>query len=153
MSPMDIAQAYLDEAAAAVLADDWVTYRAGISLPCATVSRDGTTIIRTEAALRAGYDGIRAMLIGQGVTDYIKMVETAQFLDKDLISVSYLSHILVSGHRIMPPFRSMLDLRFEGRRWRAAGVTNGLSQNQWPPMQAEQRVSLDMLPQPEGTEP
>ncbi len=153
MNPMDIAQAYLDEAAAAVLADDWVTYRAGISLPCATVSRDGTTIIRTEAALRAGYDGIRAMLIGHRVTDYIKMAEAVQFLDKDLISGSYISHIIISGHLVMPPFRSLLDLRFDGRRWRVAAVTNGLSQTHWPLMQMEPRVSLGMLPHPEGAGP
>lgn len=153
MSPMDILQAYLDEAATAVLADDWATYRDGFSLPCAMISRDTTTIIRTEAALRAGYDSFRVLLGGQGVTDYIRMVETAQFLEKDLISGSYLSHILVSGHGIMPPFRSMLDLRSEGRRWRAAAVTNGLRQNQWPLMQAEPSVALDKLRQREGTEP
>lgn len=132
MEAAAILQAYVDEAGLAVLSGDWATYRDGISLPCAMISRDTSVIIATEADLRAGFDTFRDMLKGQNVTDYVKQVEQACFLDKDLISGYYLSHILAKGHRVIPPFRCLLDLRLEGKRWRAAALTDGLRHNHWP---------------------
>jgi hypothetical protein len=139
MRAADILQAYVNEAASAVLSDDWDTYRDGISLPCAMISRDTSVIVAKEADLRAGFDAFRAMLKGQNVTDYVKLVEHAHFLDKDLISGYYLSHILSNGRTVIPPFRCLLDLRLEGKRWRACALTDGLRHDQWPGMQPDTR--------------
>lgn len=127
-----ILQAYLDEVSAAVLADDWATYRDGISLPCAVVSHDESKVVTTEADLRAGFDSFRDTLRALKVTDYIRLVEHADRLDIDLISVSYMSHIIAGGHRVVAPYRSVMVLRLAGNRWRAASVTNGLANSRWP---------------------
>ena len=127
-----ILQSYLDEVTKAVLAGDWETYRDGVTLPCAVVSHNESKVVETEDDLRAGYDSFRATLLGQKVTDYIRLVEDASFLDRDLISGSYLTHILAGGHRILAPFKSIMVLRLVGNRWRAASVTNGLANSRWP---------------------
>ena len=136
-------QSYLDEVAKAVLAGDWETYRDGVTLPCAVVSHNESKVVETEEDLRAGYDSFRATLLGQKVTDYIRLVEDASFLDRDLISGSYLTHILAGGHRILAPFKSIMVLRLVGNRWRAASVTNGLANSRWPLIRLE-------LPETEG---
>ena len=138
-----ILQSYLDEVTKAVLAGDWETYRDGVTLPCAVVSHNESKVVETEEDLRAGYDSFRATLLGQKVTDYIRLVEDASFLDRDLISGSYLTHILAGGHRILAPFKSIMVLRLVGNRWRAASVTNGLANSRWPLIRLE-------LPETEG---
>ena len=138
-----ILQSYLDEVAQAVLSGDWETYRDGVALPCAVVSHNESKVVETENDLRAGYDSFRATLLGQKVTDYIRPVEDASFLDRDLISGSYLTHILAGGHRILAPFKSIMVLRLVGNRWRAASVTNGLANSRWPLIRLE-------LPETEG---
>lgn len=132
MGPIDILQSYLDEAADALLSGDWATYLDGISLPWFMINPSTSTVITQEADLRAEFDAFHARLKGHRVTHYLKLVDHAYFLEKDLISGYYMSHILVAGHRLIPSFRSLLDLRREGGRWRAAAMTNDLSASQWP---------------------
>lgn len=144
MEPEVILQDYLDEVSAAVLHDDWETYRSGISLPCAVISHDESKVVTTEADLRAGFDSFRDTLHALKVTDYIRLVDRAERLDRDLISGSYMSHVIAGGHRLVAPYRSIMVLRLVGNRWRAASVTNGLANSRWP------LVRLELPPNPEG---
>ena len=144
MDATTILQAYADEVAAAVLANDWDTYRDAICLPCAVISHDESKVISTEDDLRAGFDTFRATLKVQRVTDYIRLVDSALLLDPDLLSGSYVSHIIAEGHRVLKPFRSLMTLRLVGNRWRAVSVTNGLANSRWP------LVRLELPPEPQG---
>lgn len=132
-----ILQSYLDEGAAAVLQDDWPTYRDGISLPCAFISHDENKIVATEDDLRAGFNSFRATLRAQRVTDYVRLVEQASRIEGDLISGSYVSHIMAGGQRVVAPFKSLIRLRLVGNRWRATSVTNGLANSRWPLVRLE----------------
>lgn len=137
MDTAAILQDYLDEVSLAVLHDDWQTYRDGISLPCAVITHSESKIVATEDDLRAGFETFRDTLRAQRVTDYIRLVDQAARLDKDLISGSYISHIIAGGQRVVAPFRSLMTLRLVGNRWRAASVTNGLANSRWPLMRLE----------------
>lgn len=148
MDAAAILQAYLDEVSTAVLTDDWDTYREGICLPCAVVSHDESKVVATLDELRAGYDSFRLTLIAQRVTDYIRLVDQATRLDRDLISGSYVSHIIAGGHRIIAPFHSLMTLRLVGNRWRAASVTNGLANSRWPLVRLELPVVPRAAPKP-----
>lgn len=145
-----ILQTYLDEVSTAVLNNDWETYRDGICLPCAVVSHDESKVVTTEAELRAGFDSFRATLMAQRVTDYIRLVDHAARLDRDLISGAYISHIIAGGHRIVAPFRSLMTLRLVGNRWRAASVTNGLANSRWPLVRLELPPDPDLPPDAQG---
>jgi hypothetical protein len=127
-----ILQDYLDAVAKTVMEDDWPSYRDAVSLPCHVISHDESKVVSTEADLRAGFEQFRDTLRFHQVTDYIRLVESASLLDHDLISGSYISHLLARSYRILSPFRSQMTLRLQGSRWRAVSVTNGLANSRWP---------------------
>jgi hypothetical protein len=132
MDSAAILQSYLDEVSIATLRADWETYRAAIALPCAVISHDESKIISTEDDLRAGFDTFTGTLRALHVTDYIRLVEQATRLDHDLISGSYMSHLIAGGQRVLAPYRSIMTLRLVGNRWKAASITNGLANSRWP---------------------
>ena len=132
MDAPETLQAYLDEVSRTVLADDWETYRMCVALPFHIVSHDENKVVSTEDDLRAGFDQFCDTLRFNRITDYIRLVESATMLDQDLISGSYMSHLISHGQRIMPAFRSQITLQLIGNRWRAASVTNALANSRWP---------------------
>ena len=132
MEAADILQTYLDEVSLAVLADDWEAYHTRICLPCHIVSHDESKVVATIDDLKEGFDLFRNTLRIQRVTDYIRLVESATQLDRDLITGRYISHLISGSHRLMPPFRSEMTLRYVGDRWCAASVTNSLANSRWP---------------------
>ena len=141
-----ILQSYLDAVAQTVMNDDWETYRDAVSLPCHVISHNESKVVATEEDLLLGFTQFRDTLRFQRVTDYIRLVETASLLDRDLLSGGYVTHLLVRGHRILDPFRSQITLRLQGNRWRAVSVTNGLANSRWPLI----RLELPPTSEPKG---
>lgn len=127
-----IAQQYLDEAAAIVMADDWPAYTDVISRPFLLITHTGTMTFATPDEIRGIYQDFVQLLRTQHVTDYIRLVETAQQIDTDLIMADYVTHLMCGSHRIMDPVRSSISLRLEGIRWRAASITNAVASSRWP---------------------
>jgi hypothetical protein len=146
MDASDIFQVYLDMVSHAVMTDDWDTYRGTVHLPCHIVSHDESKVVETVKDLRAGFDQFSQTLRFHRVTDYIRLVEAASQLDADLISGSYVTHLVAGGQRIMPPFRSQMTLRRVGGLWRAVSVTNALANSRWPLV----RLALHPDTNPEG---
>ena len=132
MDALGILQSYLDAVSRTVLAADWEAYRMCVALPLHIVSHDENKVVSTEDDLRAGFDQFCDTLRSSRITDYIRLVESSTMLEQDLISGSYVSHLISHGQRIMPAFRSQITLRLIGNRWRAASVTNGLANSRWP---------------------
>jgi hypothetical protein len=96
--------------------------------------------VSTEETLREGFDTFRGLLKSQRVTDYIRLVESAEAPDRDLISARYVTHLIAGSLRVMDPFHSHITLRLTGNRWTAASITNALANSRWP---------LDVLRGPE----
>ncbi len=137
MDSAGILQSYLDEVSAATLRLDWEAYREAVALPCAVISHDESKVITSEDELKAGFDTFAGTLKALRVTDYIRLVEQASLLDHDLISGSYISHLIAGGQRVLAPYRSIMTLRLVGNRWKAASVTNGLANSRWPLIRRE----------------
>jgi hypothetical protein len=127
-----ILQAYLDTISTAVMANDWATYEAGMVLPFHLVTHAANISITTSEDLRAGFDTFRQTLTLQRVTDFIRLVESAKRIDKDLISGSYVTHLLSGGHRLLDPYTSQITLRRLDGTWRAASISNALANSRWP---------------------
>ncbi|SEN29498.1 hypothetical protein SAMN05216227_1010110 [Pseudorhodobacter antarcticus] len=127
-----ILQAYLDKVADAVMHDDWPRYLAAMTLPFHLVTHNGNIALTTEADLRATYDGFRQTLQVQRVTDYIRLVQTAKQIDDDLITGSYITHLLSGGQRLLDPFTSQITLRRSESVWCAVSITNALVSSRWP---------------------
>lgn len=129
-----IAQAYLDEVAAIVMADDWEAYTDVISRPFLLVTHNQTLSFATPDDIRSVYLDFRQLLQTQKVTDFIRLVESARQIDTNLISARYVTHLMSGSHRLMAPVQSSISLRLEGNRWRAASITNAVSRSRWPLM-------------------
>ncbi|RUS58699.1 hypothetical protein EGN72_17355 [Pseudorhodobacter sp. E13] len=136
-----VLQTYLDHIAQAVMVNDWDTYRAGVVMPFHLVTHSANITVSTEADLRAGFDSFRQTLVVQRVTDFIRLVESAKQVDKDLISGSYTTHLLSGGHRLLDPYTSQITLRRQDGIWRAASITNALANSRWPLLLHSQPLS------------
>lgn len=132
MQATAIAQSYLDSVADSVMTDDWESYADSISRPFLLVTHDHTLSFATPDEIRGIYDEFRLLLRTQRVTDYIRLVDTAFQIDPGLITARYVTHLMAGSHRIIDPVRSSLSLRLEGNRWRAASITNAVSNSRWP---------------------
>jgi len=133
MPTLQLLQSYLDEIGHAVMRGDWETYLNAVCLPFHFITESTSLVVASEADLRAGFDEFHQMLTLQRVTDYIRLAESAVDIDDLLISGRYVSHMITSGgHRLMPPFRSQITLRLVGNTWRAAAITNSLTNMRWP---------------------
>ncbi len=127
-----ILQTYLDTISAAVMANDWATYRAGVIMPFHLVTHTANITVSTEKDLRAGFDTFRQTLELQRVTDFIRLVESAKQVDQDLITGRYTTHLMSGGHRLLDPYTSQITLRRQDNIWRAASITNALANSRWP---------------------
>ena len=127
-----ILQTYLDEIAAAVMVGDFAAYKAGVVLPFHLVTHSANLTITTDDKLREGFEAFRAMLQAQRVTDYIRLVESSQLLDPELMTGRYVTHLISGGMRVLDPFHSQITLRFVEGRWCAASITNALANSRWP---------------------
>jgi hypothetical protein len=143
MASRAIMQVYLDEVSFAVLQNDWETYRDRIALPCAVISHDKTKIVVTEEELKEGFEEFRSTLRILRVTDYIRIVDQAIRLDEELISGTYISHVISGGQRILAPFHSAMTLRLVAGRWCAAAVCNGLANSRWPLVLHDRPTNLE----------
>jgi hypothetical protein len=132
MQATAIVQSYLDDVAAIVLHNDWEAYCDVICRPFTLITHAETLTFATPDDIRSIFDGFYNMMQSQRVTDLIRLVETAAQIDQGLISARYITHLMSGGMRIMPPTRSQINLRLEGNRWRAASITNALSNSRWP---------------------
>ena len=129
-----ILQDYLDEVGRTVMADDWDAYRLCVDLPCQIISAHESKVVSTVEDLKIGFEEFRNTLRTQRVTDYVRLVETAVQMDRELISGRYVSHLIAGSHRLIHPFRSEITLRLIGNIWRAVSVTNTLANSRWPLM-------------------
>ena len=132
MKTATILQTYLDEIGVAVMGGDFETYRAGVVLPFHLVTQTESLSLATDDDLRIGFDSFVSMLKSQRVTDYIRLVESAQLLDADLIAGRYITHVIAGGMRVFDPFSSQITLRRVDGHWRAASITNAVAKSRWP---------------------
>lgn len=153
MRATKIAQDYLDEVAAIVMADDWDAYCDAISRPFLLITHTTTMSFATPDDIRGVYQDFVLLLRTQRVTDFIRLVEAAQQMDPNLISARYITHLMSGSHRILEPVRSSISLRLEGNRWRAASITNAVSNSRWPLLMPEMTpISADTTSPAKGSD-
>lgn len=132
MIALGILQDYLDKVGQASLNGDWDTYHRSVSLPFVLITDTATLTVSTEDMLRAGFDEFTAMLRALRVTHYVRLAEDGRMLSDDLLSGSYVSHLLSDHVRVIPPFRSQITLRRTDGSWCCVAITNALSNARWP---------------------
>ncbi len=132
MNVMEVLQDYLDKVSACVMTQNWDGYRPSVSLPLHLITATSSMTVTTEAELRLHFDTFAQTLKAQHVTDFIRLAELATEMTETLISCRFVTHLMSNGHRLIPPYRSQMTLRFEDGSWRAASITNSLANSTWP---------------------
>lgn len=127
-----VLQLYLDEVGAAVMRGDYAAYRDRISMPFQLVTHTASLTVTHEADLEAGFRTFSDTLRIQRITDYLRLVEGAEFLDDVLLTGRYITHMMAGSYRVLAPFRSQISLRLEDATWRGASITNALANSRWP---------------------
>jgi hypothetical protein len=132
MQMQELLQTWLDDMGAAVLAGDWPGYAARVCLPFHLITDAASLVVATEQELRQGFDTFLTMLRAEQITDYIRLADSAVQINRRLISGRYTTHLMAGGNRVVPPFRSQITLRQEAGVWRAASISNALTNSSWP---------------------
>ncbi|MCX7889225.1 MAG: hypothetical protein N2422_05765 [Rhodobacteraceae bacterium] len=111
---------------------DWDSYRDAVALPFHLQTERANLTIADEAALRDGFEDFHEMLRTQQVTDYIRLVRIATFIEDGLIAGNYVTHMLSNAVRVVPPFASQITLRRGDGVWRAVSISNATANTRWP---------------------
>jgi len=128
----DILQRVVDEVGAALMAGDWDSYVGHVLLPFTLQTGRATMVIETADELRAGFDRFHEMIVVQKLTDYIRLVDAANYTAPDTIEGTYVSHLMRHAHRVVEPYGSTMWLRQVDGRWRIPRIRNELNNASWP---------------------
>jgi hypothetical protein len=132
MSAQDILQDFLDRMGAAVKDNDWDLFRLGVCLPFQMVTEETTLVVESEESLREGLEAFHQMMELHHVTDYIRLVNHADLLAPQLLTGTYVTHMLRGATRIVPPFSSQMSLILKDDRWQCVSVANAMANARWP---------------------
>ena len=126
-------QEWLDRLTAAYSREDFEAYADMLVFPYVVVTRAAVLIIEDEVRLKEGFDAWVSMLKTQNVSDVIHTVQDANAIDDDLMSASYVTHLLRGATPICPPYSSTATFRCGAdRTLRLVSMTNGMKNLSWP---------------------
>jgi len=132
MTAAEILQARLDAVSAICMAGDWPAYRAAVRLPFSLGTAAAAFTIDTDDELRKGFEVFLSMLRLRGVTDYLRIVRSAEFDGAHRITGSYDSHLLRNAERVVPEFHSDVELECHDGIWLFTRITNTWDNARWP---------------------
>ncbi len=133
-------QALLDEVAGAVMADDLERYLAHTAVPFVIVTRTKTFVLENREKLVHGFRSAVSMYRTLMVTDLIRLVKSERKIGSRLLSISFQTHVMRHGARVVAPFDSEAIARRDGDGWKVAMLSDSLTNEEWP----------IVVPRPEG---
>ena len=125
-------QDWLDRVERTFFEDDFEGYAAACALPLTIVTRTATNVVADRDDLRAGFDAWRDMLRSHGVTDMVRTARDVEQLGDGLIVGRYDTRLLAGSQLILPPFASSMALKLEDGAWKAALVSSGIGNSEFP---------------------
>jgi hypothetical protein len=125
-------QGWLDRGSRAFLADDFDTYAGLFDSPFMLITTTASMVAAVPEDLREAFHQFHAMLKSQGTTDMVRLAYDVRPVGSALLVGWYETHFLRGGTRVFDPFVSNLTLRFSGGEWRAACITNVMTNRDWP---------------------
>ncbi len=128
---LDTFQACIDAVSAALMDNDFESYRRWVECPLVLLTDAGTTLIDTEEAFRFGFDSYAGMLRTERATDLIRLAHSVTSYGPNLMTGRYETHILRGGQRLYGPFQSSMSLRRVGNDWKIGSVVSPTHAEQW----------------------
>lgn len=125
-------QEWLDRVERTFFEDDFDGYAAACVLPLTIVTRAATNVVSDLDGLRTGFEASRDMLRSHGVTDMVRTARDVEMLGEGLIVGRYDTRLLSGSRLIVPSFASSMALKLEEGAWKAALVSSGMANPEFP---------------------
>lgn len=113
-----ISQEVLDITGAALLSGDFDAFAACFSLPHEIETFEGTMTIKTMAELHERFDKVRGYFKANAVTDIVRHVMEADFVDAETIQHSHQTRVLSGPILVQAPYPSLSIMSQIDGRWR-----------------------------------
>ena len=127
-----IYQEYLDFMAKALLARDADRFFSRLYFPHVIITEDATQITHSREELEPLFQSVSNNLIEQRVTDYARIVMSAERESAETIVGHWETHVLQGGHRLVAPYPSCGRLRLVDGVWLSSHVVQGFRYPQLP---------------------
>jgi hypothetical protein len=122
----DIYQRLLDDISLSYEAGDFDAFTTCFDLPHTTYTFEKSYTIKTLSDLRSVFDNMRAQFSGLGVTNYIRVCLTAEYLSPSVIRGTHVTHVTKDGHHLEEPYPVMSHLNFTEGLWKVAQSENAV---------------------------
>lgn len=129
---LHIFQGHLDAVSRCVMTEDFDGYADQVILPFTLMTGVATIWVTCRDQLEEGFEGFAATMQDLGVTRLDRRAHAILKLGPDVIVGSYVTRTLIGTTEIIPPFRSVLTLRRDAGRWKAASISNDTQNERWP---------------------
>jgi hypothetical protein len=131
-SAKDIYQQVVDTLSDALMQYDFAPFSGLVAFPHIMQTLSTTFVMADQTELRVCFDSFALTLKAQSVTDYIRVVDFADFTSDDRIVGQHTSYILGGDHYIVQPYSSRLMLDRENGIWRVSRAVNAIINVTWP---------------------
>ncbi len=130
--PAAIYQDWLDKASGPILQADGDQLLEFFSLPYLHQAKDNRTVIETREDLVSGMQTFSASLHALGANQYIRLVDSAEYLNDDYISGVHVTHVLRNATPVMPGFVTQIVLRRFTKTWKLVENIGEYAHGTWP---------------------
>ncbi len=130
--PKAICQAWLDRSSVALMDGDVDTVVSMTSFPFTLRTSECEGVVEYAEDLRGDVAAVAGALKGQNVTNFIRLVESAQYLDKDTIEARHTTYTLRDATTLSPPYGSRIVLRRIGEDWKNIEADHEISGARFP---------------------
>ncbi len=116
----------------ALLLKNFGLYRSALTLPARFAPKEGKAdVLSDEAALRADFDLYVSIIKLHGVTDIYRQFLGCDRVDEGLMSVNWITHVLVRARRLADPFATRMLVRHGEDGWRIAAIESSEGHLNW----------------------
>lgn len=130
--PHLIYQEWLDCTSSALMTDNVEGFVDNVALPFIMRTGTGETVLETKEDLRGDVVNVTLALKSQKVTDYIRLVKQARYLDEATIEGWHTTHVLRNAMSVTPAYGNRMILRLMDGVWKVTEADHELSGNRFP---------------------
>lgn len=126
-------QAYLDKLDTTLLHGNFEEWQSAFKLPFVVETANGQTIIDTPERLRTSFDVYANAFRVHRVTDFTRVVRSAEQIDENFMMATYRAHLLSGPQYVIDPWNGALTLRREDGRWYLTKLIGSRGPLHWRP--------------------
>lgn len=130
--PHTIYQDWLDVTSAALMGGDAETFIAHMAIPFIMRTSTVEMVLETVDDLRGDTVNVIKALKGQQVTNYIRLVKQARYVDEDTIEGWHTTYVLRNATAVTPTYSNRMIMRRMEGVWKVTEADNELSGSRFP---------------------